>query len=195
MAVKKVVTQNQGAGVSADEVFTNEEGLFIPIFILNQVVLSERFTPLIGVDVLTKDRLNVAVNYNKERNLGLNFSNSQVTEQKTSDFTLTFQYTKAGVKVPFKIQGGQKILKNDLQMRLDTKVANTIQVQRKIGQDATVTNGNLNLQIRPTLNYVINQNLNLTIYFERTINDPQVTTAFRRTSTAFGGQLRFNLSQ
>lgn len=175
--------------------FTNEEGLFIPIFILNQVVLSERFTPLIGVDVLTKDRLNVAVNYNKERNLGLNFSNSQVTEQKTSDFTLTFQYTKAGVKVPFKIQGGQKVLKNDLQMRLDTKVANTIQVQRKIGQDATVTNGNLNLQIRPTLNYVINQNLNLTIYFERTINDPQVTTAFRRTSTAFGGQLRFNLSQ
>lgn len=173
----------------------NTEGLFIPIFVLNQVVLSERFAPLIGVDVLTKDRLNVAVNYNKERNLGLNFSNSQVTEQKSSDFSLTFAYTKAGVKIPFKIQGSQKVLKNDLQMRLDSKVVNTIQVQRKIGEEATVTNGNLNIQIRPTISYVINQNLNLTIYFERTINDPQVTTAFRRTSTSFGGQLRFNLSQ
>ena len=86
-------------------------------------------------------------------------------------------------------------MKNDLQIKLDSKVVNTLQVQRKIGQEATVTNGNLNLQIRPTVSYVINQNLNLTIYFERTINDPQVTTAFRRTSTAFGGQLRFNLSQ
>jgi cell surface protein SprA len=174
---------------------TNDDGQFIPIYVLNQVVLTERFAPFIGVDLLTKDRLNVAVNYNRERNLGLNFSNSQVTEQKSSDFGLTLGYTKAGVKVPFKIQGSQKVLKNDLVMRLDTKVVDTRQVQRKIEESSTVTNGNLNIQIRPTIGYVVNQNLNLTFYFERTINDPRVTTAYRRTSTAFGGQLRFNLSQ
>ncbi|WP_449353839.1 T9SS outer membrane translocon Sov/SprA [Algoriphagus litoralis] len=174
---------------------TNDDGQFIPIYVLNQVVLSERFAPFIGIDVLTKDRLNVAINYNRERNLGLNFSNSQITEQKSSDFGLTLAYTKAGVKVPFNIQGGQKVLKNDLQLRLDTKVVDVRQVQRKIEEGSTVTNGNLNIQIRPTIGYVINQNLNLTIYFERTINEPRVTTAFRRTSTAFGGQLRFNLSQ
>jgi cell surface protein SprA len=174
---------------------TNDDGQFIPIYVLNQVVLSERFAPFIGIDLLTKDRLNVAVNYNRERNLGLNFSNSQVTEQKSSDFGLTLAYTKAGMKIPFKIQGGQKVLKNDLQLRLDSKVVDVRQVQRKIEEGSTVTNGNLNIQIRPTIGYVVNQNLNLTIYFERTINDPRVTTAFRRTSTAFGGQLRFNLSQ
>lgn len=174
---------------------TNDDGQFIPIYVLNQVVLSERFAPLVGIDLLTKDRLNVAVNYNRERSLGLNFSNSQVTEQKSSDFGLTLAYTKAGVKVPFKIQGSQKVLKNDLVMRLDTKVVDTRQVQRKIDEGSTVTNGNMNLQIRPTIGYVVNQNLNLTFYFERTINDPRVTTAYRRTSTAFGGQLRFNLSQ
>jgi cell surface protein SprA len=69
------------------------------------------------------------------------------------------------------------------------------QVQRKIEEGSTITNGNLNIQVRPTIGYVINQNLNLTLYFERTINEPRVTTAYRRTSTAFGGQLRFNLSQ
>jgi cell surface protein SprA len=127
--------------------------------------------------------------------LGLNFSNSQVTEQKSSDFGLTLAYTKAGVKVPFRIQGSQKVLKNDLVMRLDAKIVDTRQVQRKIEEGSTVTNGNQNIQIRPTIGYVVNQNLNLTFYFERTINDPRVTTAFRRTSTAFGGQLRFNLSQ
>ena len=111
---------------------TNLEGQFIPIYILNQVVLTERFAPLIGVDVLTKQRMNIAINYNRERNLGLNFSNSQITEQSSSDFGLTLSYTKAGVKIPFKISGRQTILKNDLQMRLDTKVGNTQQVQRKI---------------------------------------------------------------
>ncbi|MDR7132101.1 cell surface protein SprA [Algoriphagus sp. 4150] len=173
----------------------NEEGQYIPIYVLNQVVLSERFAPLLGIDMLTKDRLNISILYNKERNLGLNFSNAQVTEQKSNDFGLSLGYTKAGVKVPFKFQGKQTILKNDLQFKLDSKVVSTKQIQRKIEEGSTVTSGNLNLSLRPTVSYLINQNLNLTLYFDRTINDPRVTTAYRRTSTAFGGQLRFNLGQ
>jgi cell surface protein SprA len=78
---------------------------------------------------------------------------------------------------------------------MDAKVVDTRQVQRKIEEKSTITNGNLNLQIRPTVSYLINQNLNLTFYLDRTINDPMVTTAYRRSSTSFGGQLRFNLSQ
>src|SRR5690606_22138674 len=147
------------------------------------------------IDMLTKDRLNIALIYNKERNLGLNFSNSQVTEQKSNDFGLTLGYTKAGVKIPFKFQGRQTVLKNDLQFNLDSKLVSTKQIQRKIEEGSTVTSGNLNISIRPTISYLINQNLNLTLYFDRTINDPRVTTAYRRTSTAFGGQLRFNLGQ
>jgi cell surface protein SprA len=174
---------------------TNDLGEYIPIYVLNQVVISERFAPLIGIDLMTKDRLNIAFSYNKERNIGLNFSNAQVTEQKSNDFGINVGYTKAGIKIPFKIQGQQKVLKNDLQFRMDAKVVDTRQIQRKIEDKSTVTNGNLNLQIRPTVSYLVNQNLNLTFYFDRTINDPLVTTSFRRSSTAFGGQLRFNLSQ
>jgi cell surface protein SprA len=174
---------------------TNDDGLFIPIYVLNQVILTERFSPLIGVDLLTKDRLNIAVQYNKERSLGLNFSNSQVTEQRSNDFGIDIGYTKAGVKIPFKIGGQQKVLKNDVTFRLNTKVVDTRTVQRKIEEESTITNGNLNIQIRPTVGYLINQNLSITFYFDRTINDPRVTTAYRRSSTSFGGQLRFNLSQ
>jgi cell surface protein SprA len=173
----------------------NESGQFIPIYVLNQVVLSERFSPLIGIDLLTKDRLNIAINYNKERNLGLNFSNSQVTEQRSSDIGINIGYIKAGMKIPFKIQGRQTVLKNDLQFRMDTRLVDTRTVQRKIEEENTITNGNLSIQIRPTVSYLINQNLNLTFYFDRTINDPKVTTAYKRASTSFGGQLRFNLSQ
>ncbi|MFD2201553.1 cell surface protein SprA [Shivajiella indica] len=182
---------NQIPGAS----ITDEFGQYIPVFILNQVILTERFAPLIGVSLLTKDRLNITMEYNVERNLGLNFSNAQVTEQNSRDFGFDLGYTKAGVKVPFKIQGRQEVLKNDLQIRLSTRVVDTRTVQRKIEEVSTITNGNLNLQIRPTIGYIINQSLNIQLYFDRTINDPRVTTAFRRSSTAFGGQLRFNLSQ
>lgn len=174
---------------------TNEFGQYIPIFILSDVVLTERFSPLIGINFLTKDRLNVSLEYNNERNLGLNFSNAQVTEQRSRDFGFDLGYTKSGVKIPFKIQGRQSVLKNDLQLRVNTRIVDTRQIQRKIEEGSTITNGNLNIQIRPTVGYVINENLNITIYFDRTINDPKVTTAFRRSSTAFGGQLRFNLAQ
>jgi cell surface protein SprA len=133
--------------------------------------------------------------YNTERNIGLNFSNAQVTEQSSRDFGFDLGYTKAGVKIPFKIQGRQEVLQNDLQIRINTRVVDTRQIQRKIEEGSTVTNGNLNIQIRPTIGYVINKSLNITFYFDRTINDPRVTTAFRRSSTAFGGQLRFNLAQ
>jgi cell surface protein SprA len=174
---------------------TNEFGQYIPIFILNQVILTERFAPLVKVDLLTKNRLNISMEYNSERNIGLNFANAQVTEQTSRDFGFDLGYTKAGVKIPFKIQGRQEVLSNDLQIRITTRVVDTQQVQRKIGEPSTVTNGNINIQIRPTVGYVVNQNLNVQFYFDRTINDPRVTTSFRRSSTAFGGQLRFNLSQ
>lgn len=174
---------------------TDEFGSYIPIFILNQVVISERFAPLIGVDLLTKDRMNISFEYNTERNIGLNFSNAQVTEQNSQDFRFDLGYTKAGVKVPFKIQGRQEVLNNDLTIRISTSIVDTNTVQRKIEGENTLTNGNLNIQLRPSIGYVVNQKLNIQFYFDRTINDPKVSTAFRRSSTSFGGQLTFNLSE
>ena len=174
---------------------TDEYGSYIPVFILNQVVLSERFGPFLGVDILTKNRMNISFEFNKERAIGLNFSNAQVTEQKSKDFRFELGYTKSGVKIPFKIQGQQEILDNDLEIRVSTSIVDTQTLQRKLEEGSTITNGNVNLQIRPSLGYIINQNLKITFYFDRTVNDPRITTAYRRSSTAFGGQLRFNLGQ
>lgn len=174
---------------------TDEFGAYIPVFILNQVVITERFSPLIGMDILTKDRMNVSFEYNTERTIGLNFSNAQVNEQKSKDFRFDLGYTKAGVRIPFKIQGRQQVLSNDLTFRVSMRIVDTKTIQRKIEEINTVTNGNLNVQLRPTIGYVVNQKLNVNLYFDRTINDPRVSTAFRRSSTAFGGQLIFNLSE
>src|SRR5690606_6610823 len=97
--------------------------------------------------------------------------------------------------LPFKIQGREEVLSNDLTFRVSTRIVDTETIQRKIEEINTLTNGNLNISIRPTIGYVVNQKLNVSLYFDRIINGPKISTAFRRSSTAFGGQLTFNLSE
>jgi cell surface protein SprA len=87
------------------------------------------------------------------------------------------------------------VLKNDVTFRLNTTVANSKTIQRKIEEENIVTNGNINIQLRPNISYVVNQKLNIQLYFERTINEPLVSNSYRRATTRFGTQIRFSLAQ
>jgi cell surface protein SprA len=133
--------------------------------------------------------------YKTKRDLGLNISNAQVTEGNSKDVSLEVGLTKNNMKLPFKVQGETMILKNDVTFRLNITVSDNNVIQRKINEINTVTNGNLNVQIRPNISYVVNQKLNIQAYFERTINDPKVSNSFRRATTRFGIQIRFSLAQ
>ena len=99
------------------------------------------------------------------------------------------------MKLPFKSQGRTVVLKNDVTFRMNVTVANTKTIQRKIEELNIVTNGNINFQLRPNISYVVNQKLNIQLYFERTINEPMVSNSFRRATTRFGAQVRFSLAQ
>ena len=91
-----------------------ENGL-IPFYIINQVRITERFSPLIGINVRTKNNLNARLDYKKDRNIMLNLSNSQVSEMINSDFSLDFGYTKEKLKLPFKYMGNTIILDNEIE--------------------------------------------------------------------------------
>jgi cell surface protein SprA len=87
------------------------------------------------------------------------------------------------------------VLKNDLTFRMNVGVTDSKTIQRKVNEVSTITNGNINIQIRPNVNYTVNQKLSLQLYFERTINDPVVSNSPRRTTSKFGIQIRFSLAQ
>nr|WKN40153.1 cell surface protein SprA [Tunicatimonas sp. TK19036] len=173
----------------------NAVSVFVPQYVVQQVAITERFAPLIGVNVRTKGRLTSRVSYDRERSLSLNLSNAQVTEMTSQAITFTFGFTKDQFKLPFRVQGRTITLENDLTFNLAMSFKDTKTVQRKIGDENTITNGNVNFQARPTLDYRVNERLNVQIYFARTINEPLVTNSFRRTTTEFGTQVRFNLAQ
>ncbi len=169
--------------------------VFVPLYVIQQVAVTERFAPLIGINIRTKGRFTSRVSYDRERSLSLNLSNTQVTEMTTQGVTFTLGFTQDKFKLPFRMKGRTVTLENDITFNMAMSFKNTKTVQRKIDSDNTITNGNINFQARPTLDYRVNERLNLQLYFARTINEPLVTTSFRRTTTEFGTQVRFNLAQ
>lgn len=173
----------------------NDSALFVPTYIIQQVTIMERFSPLIGINVRTRTRLSGRISYDTERSLALNMSNTQVTELTSQTFTLNLGFTKSEFKLPFRVQGEVITLENDLTFNMAMSLKDTKTIQRKIEEENTITNGNLNFQLRPTVDYKINEKLNLQLYFARTVNDPRVTNSYKRTTTEFGTQLRFNLAQ
>lgn len=173
----------------------NSKGELIPVYVINQVLITEQFQPLIGVNVRTKSRMNLRFEYKTKRDLGLNISNAQVTELNTRDWSLSIGYTKNNMKLPFKDQGRTITLKNDVTFRLDMSVTNNSTIQRKIDEVNTITNGNINFQLKPNVSYVVNQKLNIQMYLDRNINEPLVTNSFRRSNTRVGIKILFNLAQ
>jgi len=171
------------------------DGKLVPVYVISQVMISETFAPLIGISMRTKGRLSANFQYKTKRDLSLTVSNAQITEMNSKDFSFELGYTKNNMKLPFKTQGRTVVLKNDVTFRMNLTVGNTKTIQRKIDELNIITNGNINFQLRPNISYVVNQKLNIQLYFERTINEPQVSNSYRRATTRMGAQIRFSLAQ
>lgn len=175
---------------------TTLDGSYIPVFVMSTIQMQERFAPLIGIQFQTKSRWSARLEYNQSRDVALNLSNAQVADLTNKDITTTVGFTKNNMRLPTFLTGGQrKKLKNDMTFQFQFTLRDTRAIQRKIDAEQTITQGNYNFQIRPTINYTVSRRLNLNFYFDRTYNDPLVLNSFRRATTAGGVQVRFNLAE
>jgi len=174
---------------------TNASGELVPFYVISQVLISETFAPLIGINVRTKKKLTARMEYRTKRDLAMNISNAQVTELNSKDWSLEVGYTKNNMRLPWRTQGRVLTIKNDLTFRLNISISNNRTIQRKIEEVNTITNGNINVQLRPNINYVVNDKLNVQFYFDRNVNEPLVTNSFRRSTTRAGFKVLFNLAQ
>ena len=113
-------------------------------------------------------------------------------------------YVTNRLKIPFRIGGEQKILRNELNVRLDMSIRDNYTIQRaildvtdtSIGRASSqTTNGARQVQLRPTIDYTLNQRLNLQFFFTQNVTTPRVANAFKNTATEGGVQLRYSLSQ
>jgi len=172
---------------------TSSGNLYIPVYVINQVMISETFAPLIGINARTKSKISLRFEYKTKRDISLSVSNAQVTEQLGKDWSFEMGFTKNNMKLPFKDQGRIITLKNDVTFLFNISLSNTQTIQRRLDDVATVTNGNINFQLRPNIRYQINKQLSLQAYAEHSTNEPLVTSSFPRSNTRVGFKLVFNL--
>jgi cell surface protein SprA len=173
----------------------NSQNQLIPVYVISQVMISEQFSPLFGVSVRTKSKLTARLEYKTKRDLSLNVSNAQITEVNAKDWSLEVGFIKNNMKMPWKSQGRVITLKNEINFRLNISVTNNQTIQRKIDEVNTITNGNINIQIRPNVSYTVNSKLNVQFYVDSNVNEPLVSNSFPRSTTRVGAKILFNLSQ
>ncbi|ALW84557.1 cell surface protein SprA [Hymenobacter sedentarius] len=189
----------------------NTAGQFIPYYVVGQVSIIERLSPLVGVNFQTVSRATGRLEYRTDRAVVLNTTNAQVTELYTKEVVLGLGYATNSLKLPFRVKGEQRVLRNNLTARLDLSIRDNITVQRSIldvvdptrpgdpGQvgraQGQITNGSRTFQLRPTIDYLLNTRLNLQLYYSQTITTPRISNAFRNSATEGGVQLRYSLTQ
>ena len=173
----------------------NQLGQFVPVFAMSTITMSEKFAPMLGVQFQTKSRISGRLEYNQSRDVALNLSNAQVAELTNKDLTASVGFTRQNVRIPFRINGAYKKLKNDLTFSCNLTLRDTRAIQRKLDAEQIVTAGNVNFQLRPQVSYIVSRRLNVNFYFDRTFNDPLVSNSFRRATTSGGVQVKFNLAE
>jgi cell surface protein SprA len=205
---------------SATAFVSNASGQYVPYYVVGQVSIIESMAPLLGIRFQTVNNVTGNVQYNTARAVALNITNAQVTELHTTELVIGMGYAATGFKLPFRVGGEQRVLKNTLTARLDLSIRDNSTIQRSIlgsvdpvpGAPAAgtvlgsptvvgvvgtptsqITNGALQMQLRPTIDYLLNARLNLQFYFSQTITQPRVSNAFRNATTEGGLQLRYSL--
>lgn len=171
-----------------------EGGKIEPEYQINQVQISEQLSPLIGIDITWENDWSTRLEYSIRRTLNFSLNNNQLREMKSNEFTLGAGYRTQELELPFRVDGQRVVLENDLNFRFDMSIRDNITMIRKLDEEnPDPTRGNLSIEIRPNLDYQLSENLNLRIFFNRTINEPAVSTSYPRRNTNFGFSLRYTL--
>ena len=161
---------------------------------INNVSIREQFSPLIGIDVTTKSGVTGGIKINRTRNVTLFVPNANLTEVTSKDFTFNLGYRTSGIKLPIKFNGKRINLTNDLLMDMIVSIANNYTIVRMVDQNTnTVAAGQRVVSIRPNINYMINSNINLSIFYDRRASKPHASNAYPTALTTFGIKLRYTI--
>jgi cell surface protein SprA len=173
---------------------TNVRSL-VPVYAMNLISFDEKFSPLLGVNATTKSRITFRFEYGQSRLVQLATNSATMNENTNRNLTASMGFTKKDMVIPFGLRGRRLRLPNDLKFQFTMSVTDSRMILRKLNGENLIQQGSggYQLRINPTINYDINKSINLQLYFERTVNDPIVSTLFYQSNTSAGFALRFNL--
>lgn len=164
-----------------------------PEYIINQVSMTEQFSPLINVDMTWKNSLLTKVEVRKDRNITLSTTNGQITEIGNVEYIIGTGYTVKDLKLPFQIRGNT--VKSDLTLRGDFSMRDSKTVIRKIVEnESQITAGQRLYSLKLSGDYVLTKALTLRLFYDWVANRPAISNSFPTSNINAGFSLRFTLS-
>ena len=199
---------------------------FYSRFEVPAVTITEQFSPLIGVDMQFDNELSLRLDYSRARDLRMNFTDFQLSETNTSEYTIGLSYvakdviigflkggakkqkarakkkdddedkapSKAGDDSPLNFSGGDE--PSDLTFTFDFSYRDDLTGNYRFGDDSgfEITRGLTSLRISPSVDYDVNDNLNLRLFFDYSFTNPKVSNSFPITSSQGGVAVQFTLN-
>ena len=174
-------------------------GNFIPYFLVPNVTINEQFGPLFGLDFSTVSQLSGRFEYRKGRTLSLSLIDYQLSEVRSSEITFSARYRKRNMKLPFnlKIGKGKKAkATSDVTFAMDFSIRDDINSNSRLDQINSFATGGQNvITIRPTIDYVLSNRVNLQFYFDQRRVTPYISNSAPLVNTRAGVQIRISLTQ
>ena len=197
----------------------NEEtGSYFSRFEIPGLVISEQFSPLIGVRTELVNGMSFNLDFKRARNLQMNFINYRLNETKTSEYVVGFGYTMKNVELGF-LTGRKKKKRrrrgrkstgtpgnkapnpddnnqgSDLNIEFNFSLRDDITIQHALDQGvAEPTRGLRQIQISPSVDYDINERLNVRLFFDYSKTTPKTSASFPITNTRGGITVTFSLN-
>ncbi len=180
-------------GYGADTI-SRGENLESKYRFMSSVSIIERLTPLIGLDITTREGFSIKLEYKTDRNLQLNMRNLTLVEVKNKEYVIGAGFRTTGMRLPLKYNGRKIVLRNDLNFRFDFSIRDGITVVRQISSEqANATGGIKTVTFRPSIDYKINETLNFRMFYNRNSNQPYTSNSYPSALTDFGVTLRYTM--
>ena len=194
---------DNGAGLPS-AVDASEQANYISRNQISTVTISEQLSPLIGFDMTIKTTKSndpqVKVELKRDRTIALGLSNLQITETKSNSLVLGVGYKltevrnlfgrKSAKKLPFKTPS-----KTNINLRADLTIRDNTTLIRKIEERQNQpTAGQRLFSIKSSIDYVVNDKLNIRFFYDHQLNKPKISTSFPTSNINAGIALRFTLN-
>lgn len=164
---------------------------YVPFFQVPNITITETLGPLLGVDAAFKNGVNMSIKFNKTRMLSLSLVDYQVSETKSMEIVVGGGARIKGMTLPFTVFGTRR-LKNDININMSVGYRDDITSNSYLAQNTNIpTRGQKVITISPTVDYIVNDNLQLRFYYDRRQSIPVMSTSYPITTTRAGVTLRF----
>jgi cell surface protein SprA len=176
-------------------------GNFVPYFLVPNISINESFSPLIGINFTTTNKISGSFDYKKGRQLSLSLIDFQLLENKNSEISLGIEWQKRGLRIPFIkklpkwLSGSEgKALDNDIKFRLDFSVRDNFTFNTRLDQaNSYTTQGQREININPSIDYIVNQRINIRLFMEQRRIKPYISVPPPTVNTRAGVQIRVAL--